>query len=423
MKEITYKEFDEEVIKGGKIAVDFYSTECPPCEALAPKFESLSELYGEEIKFVKIFRQENRELAESLDVRSSPTVLFYDEGRLVGDKLTGGIKRSELIDNLNRLIPEDHVRQITGKIKPKVSQYDVLILGGGPAGLTAGLYLCQARINTALVDIQLPGGQISTTHQISNYPGFVEPQPGYMLAHYMSEQTKICGTKYKVAVDVAKVDLKNKVVVVDEYETIKAKKILLATGASPRYLNVPGERELKGNGISYCATCDAKYFNDKEVIVVGGGNTAIEEADFIAKFASKITIIHQFDKLQANKEAQEKAFANPRINFVLDTEPRGFEKNGNKMFVKTENLKTGEIKTLKADGVFIFVGMKPNTDLFNGELETDDWGYIKTNEDMMTNMDGVYAIGDIRSKKYRQITTAVADGTIAAISATRELDI
>lgn len=422
MKEITQKEFDQEVLKGGKVAVDFYSSECPPCEALAPKFESLAELYEGEVKFVKIFRQENRELAETLDVNGSPTVIFYDNGKLVGEKLTGGIKRSELIQNLNQLIPADHVTKVNSKIEPRVSEYDVLILGGGPAGLTAGLYLCQARINAALVDVQLPGGQISTTHKISNYPGFVEPQPGYMLAHFMSEQTKICGTKYKVAVDVAKVDLKNKTIVVDDYETITAKKILLATGASPRYLNVPGERELKGNGISYCATCDAKYFNDKEVIVIGGGNTAIEEAEFIAKFASKITVIHQFDKLQANMEAQEKAFANPKIEFVFDTEPRGFEKNGNKLFVKTENLKTKETNTLQADGVFIFVGMKPNTELFNGDLETDNWGYIKTNEDMLTNLDGVYAVGDIRSKKYRQITTAVADGTIAAISVTRVLD-
>ena len=422
MKEINQKEFEQEVIKGGKVAVDFYSTECPPCEALAPKFDNLSKLYGEEVKFVKIFRQENRELAESLEVNGSPTVIFYDNGNLVGDKLTGGIKRSELISNLNSLIPEEKVEEIASKIKPRVSEYDTLILGGGPAGLTAGLYLCQARVKAALVDIQLPGGQISTTHKISNYPGFVEPQPGYMLAHFMSEQTKICGTKYKVAVDVAHVDLKNKTIVVDEFETIKAKKIILATGASPRYLNVPGERELKGNGISYCATCDAKYFNDKEVIVVGGGNTAIEEADFIAKFAKKITIIHQFDKLQANKEAQEKAFSNPKIEFVFDTEPRGFERNGNKIKVQTENIKTKETKTLEGDGVFIFVGMQPNTSSFEGDLETDDWGYIKTNEDMLTNIDDVYAVGDIRSKKYRQITTAVADGTIAAISVTRELD-
>lgn len=423
MKEITAKEFKKEVLQGGKVALDFYSTECPPCEALAPKFDSLSELYGEDIKFLKIFRQDNRDLAQSLDVNGSPTVLFYDNGDLVGEKLTGGIKRSDLIENLNTLIPEERVDEIQNRIEKRVSEYDTLIIGGGPGGLTAGLYLCQAKINTVLVDTMLPGGQVSTTHKVSNYPGFVDPQPGFMLAHYMSEQTKLCGTKYKVAVDVTKVDLINKTVVVDEYETIKAKKIILATGASPRYLGVPGEKELKGNGISYCATCDAKYFHDKEVIVVGGGNSAIEEAEFISKFAESITIIHQFDHLQANKEAQEKAFANPKIRFIYDTEPRGFEKNGNRIRVSTENVKTGEKAIVEADGAFIFVGMKPNTDLIKDEIEKDQWGYLKTNEDMKTSIDGVYAVGDLRSKKYRQITTAVADGTIAAISATRELDL
>jgi len=423
MKEITAKEFKEEVLKGGKVALDFYSTECPPCEALAPKFESLSELYGEDIKFLKIFRQDNRNLAESLGVSGSPTVLFYQDGDLVGEKLSGGIKRSELISNLNTLIPEERVEKIQKSIKHKESEYDTLIIGGGPGGLTAGLYLCQAKINAVLVDTMLPGGQVTTTHKVSNYPGFVDPQPGFMLAHYMSEQTKLCGTKYKVAVDVTEVDLINKTIVVDEYETVKAKKIILATGASPRYLNVPGEKELKGSGISYCATCDAKYFHDKEVIVIGGGNSAIEEAEFISKFAESVTIIHQFDTLQANKEAQEKAFANPRINFIFDTEPRGFEKNGNRIRVSTENLKTGEKKVEEADGAFIFVGMKPNTDLIQEEIEKDEWGYIITNEDMKTSIEGVYAVGDLRSKKYRQITTAVADGTIAAIAVTRELDI
>jgi thioredoxin reductase (NADPH) len=423
MKEITAKEFKKEVLQGGKVALDFYSTECPPCEALAPKFDSLSELYSEDIKFLKIFRQENRDLAQSLEVNGSPTVLFYNNGDLVGEKLTGGIKRSDLIENLNALIPEERVDEIQNSIEKSVSEYDTLIIGGGPGGLTAGLYLCQAKINTVLVDTMLPGGQVSTTHKVSNYPGFVDPQPGFMLAHYMSEQTKLCGTKYKVAVDVTKVDLINKTVVVDEYETIKAKKIILATGASPRYLGVPGEKELKGNGISYCATCDAKYFHDKEVIVVGGGNSAIEEAEFISKFAESITIIHQFDHLQANKEAQERAFANPKISFIYDTEPRGFEKNGNRIRVSTENVKTGEMAIVEADGAFIFVGMEPNTDLIKDEIEKDQWGYVKTNEDMKTSIEGVYAVGDLRSKKYRQITTAVADGTIAAISATRELDL
>ncbi len=422
MKEINQAQFEEEVLKGGKVALDFYSTECPPCEALAPKFDGLAELYGEEIKFLKIFRQENRELAEKLDVKGSPTVLFFENGELVGEKLAGGIKRSELIQNLDAMLDTQKVEAIKAKIEPKVSEYDTIVLGGGPGGLTAGLYLCQARINTVLVDTMLPGGQVSTTHQVSNYPGFVDPQPGFMLAHYMSEQTKVCGTQYKVAVDVTSVDLKNKTVVVDEYETIHAKKIILSTGASPRLIGAPGEKELKGNGISYCATCDAKYFHDKEVIVIGGGNSAVEEADFISKFASKVTIIHQFDKLQANVEAQEKVMANPKIDFIWDTEARKFEREGEGMLVDVENVKTGEKQTLKTDGVFIFIGMVPNTQMFGDVLETDDWGYIKTDEDMRTSAAGIFAVGDVRSKKYRQITTAVADGTIAAIAITKELD-
>jgi thioredoxin reductase (NADPH) len=408
MREITSAEFKNEVLLSGKVAVDFYSTECPPCEALAPKFDSLSELY--------------RELAQLLGVVSSPTVLFYNQGKMVGEKLTGGIKRSDLINNLNLLIPEEKLAIIKSKIKPSVTETDVLIIGGGPAGLTAGLYLGQARINTILVDIALPGGQISTTHQVSNYPGFIDPQPGYMLSHYMSEQTKKYGISYKVAVDVTKIDLKKKEIIIDEYETIRAKKIIIATGSSPRYLNIPGEREFKGNGISYCATCDAKYFHDKEVIVVGGGNTAIEEAEFISKFANKITIVHQFDKLQANKQSQEKIFANPKVKFLFSHEPRKFEKPNGKMDLVVEDLKSATSKKLSADGIFMFVGMVPNLEIFSEGLEKDQWGYVKTDEDRRTSMKDIYAIGDVVSKKYRQITTAIADGTIAAISITRELD-
>ncbi|MFW5657101.1 MAG: FAD-dependent oxidoreductase [Bacteroidota bacterium] len=423
MKEITAAEYEKEILQGGKVALDFYSTECPPCEALAPKFESLAKLYGDDIKFVKIFRQENRELAEKLGVKGSPTVLFYDNGKEVGARLAGGIKRSELIANLDAMLPKEKTEAIKEQIKPFTTEADVLIIGGGPGGLTAGLYLCQAKVNTVMVDIALPGGQVSTTHQISNYPGFIDPQPGYMLSHNMSEQTKQCGTIFKVSVDVTKVDLEKKEIVIDDVETIKAKKIIIATGSSPNLLGVPGERELKGNGISYCATCDAKYFNDKEVVVIGGGNSAIEEADFISKFTDKVTIVHQFDKLQANKQAQEKAFANKRIDFIFEHEPRKFERVGDKMQVTIEDLKTKELKTLKTDGVFIFIGMKPNTSMFGNMLETDQWGYIVTDEDKRTSLPDVYAVGDVVSKKYRQITTAIADGTIAAISLTKELEV
>ena len=422
MKEITSAEFEQEVLAGGKVVLDFYSTECPPCEALAPKFDGLAKLYGEDIKFVKMFRQQNKPLAEKLGVKSSPTLLFFDKGEQLSNSLSGGIKRSDIIHQLDSMLPEDRVKEIKAVIKPTVSEFDVLILGAGPGGLTAGLYLCQSKINTVLIDIALPGGHVSTTHEVSNYPGFIDPQPGYMLSHNMSEQTKLCGTIYKVAVDVTKIDLEKKEVVVDEFETIKAKKIIIATGTSPNLMGIPGEKELKGKGISYCATCDAKYFGDKEAVIIGGGNSAVEEAGFISKFASKITMVHQFDKFTANKQAQDKLFANPKISTLFEHEPRSFVRSGDKIITEIEDLKTKEVKSIESDGVFVFIGMKPNIDLFRDKLTLDNWGYIKTNEDMQTSMPGVYAVGDVISKKYRQITTAVADGTIAAIAIAKELN-
>jgi thioredoxin reductase (NADPH) len=422
MKEITAAEFDSEVLQSEKVILDFYSTECPPCEALASKFQDLAGLYGNDIKFLKIFRQQNRSLAESLGVKSSPTLLFFEKGKEFAGRLTGGIKRSEIIRNLDSLLSPDKVREIKSYLKPTVSEFEVIILGAGPGGLTAGLYLCQSKINTVLIDLTLPGGYVATTHQITNYPGFIEPQPGYMLAHNMSEQTKLCGAVYKVAVDVTSVDLDRKEVVIDEYETIKARRIIIATGTTPNLTGAAGEKELRGKGISYCATCDAKYFNDREVLVIGGGNSAVEESEYITRFSSKVTIVHQFDKLTANKQAQERVFKNPKINFLFDNEPREFKKEGDKIITETENVKTGLRTKLVSDGVFIFIGMKPNIDLFRGKLELDKWGYIKTDEDMRTNVPGVYAVGDVISKKYRQITTAVADGTIAAMAIAKELE-
>jgi len=422
MKEINASEFENEITLGKKVVLDFYSSECPPCEALAPKFEALSKTYGDDITFLKIFRQKNKDLADKLGVKSSPTLLFFDNGKEVAERLSGGIKRSDIITHLDSMIPVEKVEAIKSQLKPSVSDFDVIILGAGPGGLTAGLYLCQAKVNAVMVDIALPGGHVSTTHEVSNYPGFIEPQAGYMLSHNMSEQTKQCGTVYKVAVDVTKVDLEKKEVVIDEFETLRAKRIIIATGTSPNFTGAPGEKELKGKGISYCATCDAKYFVDKEVVVIGGGNSAVEESDFIARFASKITMVHQFNKLTANKQAQEKLLANPKISVMYEHEPRSFTKEGDKLVTEVEDLKTNERKKLISDGVFVFTGFKANIGLFKGNLELDQWGYIKTNEDMRTNIDGVYAVGDVISKKYRQITTAVADGTIAAIAISKELD-
>jgi len=423
IKEINADQFQSEVLDKELAVVDFYSTECPPCEALASKYEALSEIYGDHIHFVKIFRQGNRELAQELDVTGSPTLLFYKQGERVGDKLAGGILRSDIMRNLDALLPADTVEELHNRIKPVETEADVIVLGGGPAGLTAGIYLAQAHLKTILVDTALPGGYVATTHQVSNYPGFIEPQNGMMLSHYMSEQAKANGVEFRAAVEVDYVDLDCRCMKIDGFETLKAKKIIIATGSRPRPLGVPGEKDFQGNGISYCATCDAKYFEDKEVVVIGGGNSAIEESLFIAKFAKKITIIHQFDHLQANKEAQEKAFADPKIEILFEHEPREFKKYGTMdMGVVVEDLTSGESRELRTNGIFVFVGFIPNIEDFGKKLSLDQWGYLETDEEMRTNLPGVYGAGDVKSKRYRQITTAVSDGTIAAIAITKELE-
>lgn len=422
MKEINASEFEQEVLNGGKVVLDFYSTECPPCEALAPKFEAMAELYGDKIKFLKIFRQGNRELATELGVSSSPTLLFFDNGRQILDTISGGIKKAEIIERLDKMVTTEEAQEIKSRIKPVVSEYDVAILGGGPAGLTAGIYLGQAKIKTVLIDPALPGGYMGITHQVSNYPGYEQPQNGYMLAHFMSEQAKHTGIDFKVAVDVTSVDLVKKEIVIDQVETIRAKKIIIGTGTSPNTMNAPGEKEYKGRGISYCATCDAKYYVDKDVTVIGGGNSAVEEALFITKFARKVTMVHQFDALTANQTAIDHLNANDKITVMYSHEPRKFEKRGDKMVATLENLKTKETVELEGDGVFVFIGFKANTSVLGEVLpELDQWGYIKTDEDRKTSIPDVYAVGDIISKKYRQITTSVADGTIAAMTISKEL--
>jgi thioredoxin reductase (NADPH) len=268
----------------------------------------------------------------------------------------------------------------------------------------------------------MAGGNLNVTHMISNFPGFPEPQPGMMLAHQMRQHALVAGVALREAVEVTEVDFDTKTVVLDDLETIHARALVVATGSSPRPIGVDGEREHKGKGLSYCATCDAKYYEDKHVIVIGGGNSAIEEALFIAKFARKITIVHQFAVLQANKKAQERAFAEPKIEFVFEHEPRAFIKVGNTVGeVLVENMKTGERSTLSCDGVFIFAGMQPNLEGIGARFELDRFGYLRVDEELHTNLPGVWAAGDVRSKTFRQMTTAVSDGTIAAMSLAREL--
>jgi thioredoxin reductase (NADPH) len=237
------------------------------------------------------------------------------------------------------------------------------------------------------------------------------------------EHAKAAGVVPRLAAEVTGVDLREKTVELDGFETIRAQRVIVATGSSPRPIGVKGEQEFKGKGISYCATCDAKYFEGKHVIVIGGGNSAIEESLFIARFAAKITIVHQFGTLQANKHAQELAFAEKKIEFVFEHEPREFISKSGKGVdaVVVEDLKTRTLRTLDCDGVFIFAGMRPNLDGLEGVLALDKWGYVVVDEDMRTSVPGVFAAGDVVSKRYRQMTTAVSDGTIASMALAKDL--
>lgn len=414
-KEITAEQYDELVLNAkGLVIVDFYSTECPPCEALAPKFESLYEVYKDKIQFYKVFRQGNRELALKLGVLSSPTLLFYLDGKEVSGRLSGGIKKSAI----KKAITQDlKIEDRNKNVKRQEMNYDLVIIGAGPAGLTASIYAAQAKLKTLVLDKENPGGQVNLTHLVANYPGFEKPQNGFMLMHYMTEQAKAYGAQIMSASEIFKLDLKSKTIEVDDDKLIKSKAIILATGSKPRSLGLPGEAELFGKGISFCATCDGKFFEGKDILVIGGGNSAVEESIFLTQFVKSITMIHQFDEFQANKKAVDELTSNPKVKVLFSHEPRAFIGKDHFEALEVENLKTKEKYTIKKDGVFVFVGYVPQTELFNDQLKTNQWGYIETKDTLETEIPGVYAAGDLRQKQFRQITTAVSDGTIAALNA------
>ena len=301
--------------------------------------------------------------------------------------------------------------------------YDVIVLGAGPAGLTAGLYAGRARLSTLMIEKGQDGGQIAITNEIENYPGQVEGDSGPSLIARMTKQCEHFGVE-RVSDMIKEVQLtgpvKKLIGVKGEYE---AKCVIIATGAFPRPIGCKNEGKFVGKGISFCATCDASFFQDLEVYVVGGGDAAVEEAMYLTKFARKVTIIHRRDELRAAKSIQEKAFKNEKLHFMWNTvvdEVDGEDDILSKMIVK--NTKTGELTTIEADeddglfGLFGFIGLLPKSDLFEGVIDMDK-GYIKTDENMHTNIEGVYAAGDVRVKSLRQVVTAAADGAIAAMQA------
>jgi len=309
-----------------------------------------------------------------------------------------------------------------------MKNYDLIIIGAGPAGLSAGLYAGRARLNTLIIEKQKNGGQIVITDEIENYPGCIEGETGPSLIDRMVKQTKKFGVDH-VFDTVTDMDLTGDVKTVKcLHEEYSAKAVIIAAGANPVNIGCPGEKEFSGKGVSYCATCDAAFFEDFEVYVVGGGDAAVEEAMYLTKFARKVTIIHRRNELRAARSIQDKAFANPKIDFMWDTVVEEINGDGIVESMVVKNVKTGELTEVFADeddgtfGIFVFIGFRPNTEVFKGHVEMDEKGYILTDPDMHTNVPGVFAAGDIRQKSLRQVVTACADGAIAAVQAGKYIE-
>ena len=304
----------------------------------------------------------------------------------------------------------------------KILEFDTVILGGGPAGLSAGLYSSRGNVKTAIIDVSMLGGQPSNYLELENYLGFSKIN-GYELVEKFEEHADMFGVQKYPMQEIVSVDLISnpKIIKTKDYE-FHSKTVILATGAKPMQLGVKGEKEFVGRGVSYCAVCDAAFYKDKIVAVVGGGNSAVEEAMYLTKFASKVYLIHRRDELRADKIIQERAFNNEKLEFIFDTVVDEIVGSDTVSELKLHNVKTNEILNLPVNGIFPYIGIRPNVEYINGQVEQDKVGFIYTDTNMKTSIDGVFAVGDVRNTPLRQVITAVSDGAIGAVYAVKYLE-
>ncbi|MBK5262306.1 MAG: FAD-dependent oxidoreductase [Peptostreptococcaceae bacterium] len=412
---INADQFEEQVIKSEiPVIIDFFSDDCPPCDVLAPIYEKMAEKYDGHIHFVKIMRQDNRELALSLGVTGSPTVLFFQKGKEVGSRLSGFMTKPQV---------RKAIESILGDVLPSVTMErvdcDLLILGAGPAGLSAGLYAGRAKLNTVIVEESICGGQAATTYHVANYPGTAGAVNGKDLANNMKEQALSFGVRIDDLKEIFEIKVDGLVKYIRTEDTeYYARAMIIATGARPRPLDAEGASDLKGRGVHYCATCDGAMYEDAHVLVIGGGSAAIEEAVFLTRFAKHVTIVHRREGFRAAQTEIDEARENKKISFL--TNKIVLEVVGGEHILKEAVIKdvlTGKTEILPADGAFVYIGNDPQTQMFGGQIRLDSAGYVLAGEDTKTNVEGVFAAGDVRTKEIRQIATATADGAVAAIMA------
>ena len=298
-------------------------------------------------------------------------------------------------------------------------EFDTVILGGGPAGFSAGLYCARSAASTAIVDISMLGGQPSNYLELENYPGF-KRVGGYDLMEKFEEHADMFGVQKFPMQEIEEINLLSnpKIIKTKEYK-FEAKSVIIATGAKPMHLGVKGEEEFIGRGVSYCAVCDGAFYQDKIVTVVGGGNSAVEEAMYLTRFASKVYLIHRRNELRADKIIQERAFKNEKLEFIWDSVVEEIKGTDLVNSVVLKNVKTNEISEISTNGIFPYIGILPNVDYINGQIAQDNRGFIITDETMKTSVEGVYAVGDVRNTPLRQVITAASDGAVGAVYASK----
>ena len=389
------------------VMVEFSAPWCVYCRRLAPALESVAEEYRDTLVFGAVNIDDEPELAQSEKIEVVPTLLIYQNGQVLGS-IVAPESRAQLVAFIEETL--QHREQEANNTE---HIYDMIVVGGGPGGYTAALYAARAGLDTVILEKLSAGGQMALTEQIDNYPGFEDGIDGFSLGEKMKRGTERFGVETKLA-EVLSLDLSGTVKKAETSEgPLFARIIVLATGAGPRELGIEGEQELIGKGVNYCAACDGMFYKNKTVVIAGGGNTAAADALILSRICKKVIVVHRRDTLRATKIYHEPLMKAENVEFRWDSEIIELLHDEKVIGIRLRNVKTGEETTLACDGVFVSIGRKPSSELVKDQVEVDPAGYIIADESTRTNIPGVFAVGDVRTKALRQVVTAVADGATA----------
>ena len=389
------------------VLVEFSAPWCVYCRRLAPALESVAEEYRDTLVFGAVNIDDEPELAQSEKIEVVPTLLIYQNGQVLGS-IVAPESRAQLVAFIEETL--QHREQEANNTE---HIYDMIVVGGGPGGYTAALYAARAGLDTVVLEKLSAGGQMALTEQIDNYPGFEDGIDGFSLGEKMKRGTERFGVETKLA-EVLSLDLSGTVKKAETSEgPLFARIIVLATGAGPRELGIEGEQELIGKGVNYCAACDGMFYKNKTVVIAGGGNTAAADALILSRICKKVIVVHRRDTLRATKIYHEPLMKAENVEFRWDSEIIELLHDEKVIGIRLRNVKTGEETTLACDGVFVSIGRKPSSELVKDQVEVDPAGYIIADESTRTNIPGVFAVGDVRTKALRQVVTAVADGATA----------